>query len=188
MRHVGTQPIETPRLHLRRFTADDADAMFNGWASDPRVTRYLRFTPHQSPEESCTLLEGWEAEYVREDYYSWAVKRKEDGILIGSIGIIPGDEDERLHGLWEPGYCFAYDCWGQGYGTEALRAVVDYFMEATGAARMCCGHAKENPASGRVMEKAGFVYSFDGVYHRLDGSVVPAKYYLLERQQQTTEP
>ena len=37
--HLGTQPLQTPRLLLRRFTMDDAQAMFDLWCNDPEVTR-----------------------------------------------------------------------------------------------------------------------------------------------------
>ena len=41
MKHCGTQSIETERLVLRRFSIDDAEAMYINWASDPEVTKYL---------------------------------------------------------------------------------------------------------------------------------------------------
>ena len=41
MKHCGTQSIETERLVLRRFSIDDAEAMYRNWASDPEVTKYL---------------------------------------------------------------------------------------------------------------------------------------------------
>ena len=47
--HKGTQTIHTDRLILRKFTVDDAQAMFENWASDERVTRYLTWCPHESP-------------------------------------------------------------------------------------------------------------------------------------------
>ena len=47
MRHAGTQDIETPRLLLRRLLPEDAPQMYANWASDPEVTRYLRWEPHK---------------------------------------------------------------------------------------------------------------------------------------------
>ena len=52
MKHCGTQRIETERLLLRRFSIDDADAMFRNWASDPEVTRFLTWPAHSSVEVS----------------------------------------------------------------------------------------------------------------------------------------
>lgn len=48
MKHIGTKNIETERLILRRFTLDDADAMYRNWASDDEVTKYLTWPAHSS--------------------------------------------------------------------------------------------------------------------------------------------
>lgn len=182
MKHVGTQPVETERLVLRRFTLEDAQKMYENWANDPEVSRWMRWAPHKSPDETRALLEDWVAGYQRPDYYSWAVQRKMDGELVGSIGIFYGLEEQGAAQGWEPGYCFGRAFWGQGYATEALRAVVDYFETNTGVDEMVCCHAKGNPASGRVMQKVGFEYLEDTVYRKLDGTVVPARLYKKERQ------
>ena len=56
MRHAGTQDIETPQLLLRRLLPEDAPQMYANWASDPEVTRYLRWEPHTRPAETRELL------------------------------------------------------------------------------------------------------------------------------------
>lgn len=48
MKHIGTKNIETERLILRRFTLDDADAMYRNWVSDDEVTKYLTWPAHSS--------------------------------------------------------------------------------------------------------------------------------------------
>ena len=60
MKHCGTQPLETGRLLLRRLSIDDCEMMYNNWASDPEVTRYLRWAPHRSWAETAELLNEWE--------------------------------------------------------------------------------------------------------------------------------
>lgn len=57
--HQGTQTLHTPRLILDRFSPEDARAMYDGWASDPQVTRFLTWPPHTSPELTRQLLESW---------------------------------------------------------------------------------------------------------------------------------
>ena len=57
--HKGTQTIYTERLVLRRFTVDDAQAMYDNWANDERVSRFLSWSPHKSSEETKQLLDGW---------------------------------------------------------------------------------------------------------------------------------
>ncbi|MDL2325012.1 GNAT family N-acetyltransferase [Ruminococcaceae bacterium OttesenSCG-928-A16] len=181
MRHKGTQPIETERLILRRFTLEDAQEMFENWANDPEVTRYMRWQPHKRAEESAEVLATWVQSYQSDETYQWAIVRKSDGVLMGSIGMMLGTEEDCPAG-WEPGYCIGAAFWGHGYTTEALNAVVDYFLNTTGETTLWCCHATANPASGRVMEKAGFVYHHDGVYHKPSGEAIPAKYYCLQKR------
>ncbi len=181
MPHTGTQPLETQRLHLRRFCPEDAQPMFENWACDPEVTRFLRWQPHKSPAETAKMVAEWTAGYHNSECYHWAIQRKEDGVLLGAIGIFPNCEADEPEG-WAPAYCIGRGFWGQGYTSEALQAVMDYFMENTGIYTLYCSHAKENPASGRVMEHCGFRRYGQGKYHRFDGSAVPAYLYRYEKE------
>ena len=61
--HKGTQTIQTERLTLRRFKTQDAQPMFCNWANDERVTRFLTWASHGSPELTRELLEVWCADY-----------------------------------------------------------------------------------------------------------------------------
>lgn len=70
----GTQAIRTERLALRRFTPDDADAMFYTWANDAVVTRYVTWYPHESPQATRQLLELWCAAYADPNTYNWAME------------------------------------------------------------------------------------------------------------------
>lgn len=87
MRHAGTQEIETPRLLLRRLLPSDAPMMYANWASDPEVTRWLRWTPHKDVAETRELLSAWALLYPNEDYYQWAIVEKASGQVFGSISI-----------------------------------------------------------------------------------------------------
>ena len=71
--HKGTQTIYTERLVLRRFTVDDAQAMYDNWANDERVSRFLSWSPHKSSEETKQLLEGWCDAYKNDTTYNWAI-------------------------------------------------------------------------------------------------------------------
>lgn len=66
--------------------------------------------------------------------------------------------------------CHKYDCWGNGYATEAAKAMIKYAAEIFGARKFCSSHAVENPASGRVMEKCGLKFEKYGTYSKIDGS------------------
>lgn len=78
-----------------------------------------------------------------------------------------------------PGYCLGRAFWGQGYATEALQATTDYFFQTSGIQELWATHATANPASGRVMQKIGFVFTHTGCYHRLNGQEIPSLYYRL---------
>ncbi|MBQ5415093.1 MAG: GNAT family N-acetyltransferase, partial [Firmicutes bacterium] len=59
MDHKGTKTLNTDRLVLRQFTPDDAQAMFDNWAKDPEVTRFLTWQPHENAEITRSLLKQW---------------------------------------------------------------------------------------------------------------------------------
>ncbi len=187
MTHLGTVPLVTPRLVLRRFTLDDARPMYDTWASDPAVTRWLRWVPHRDWGVTAELLHEWCKAYARPDFYGWAVCLRDTGALIGSISVGTAEPDDAWQcpvpppPHWESGYAYGRAYWGHGYATEALCAVRDLWFEQIGGDLLVCCHAVGNPASGRVMQKAGFRYDHDAVYHRFDGSAVPCRVYRLMR-------
>jgi len=67
--HKGTYPLETSRLLLRRAVTEDAQPMFDNWASDPEVTKYLRWPTHSSPEISQMVLGSWIDDCQKDDFY-----------------------------------------------------------------------------------------------------------------------
>lgn len=71
MKHIGTKNIETERLILRRFTLDDADAMYRNWASDDEVTKYLIWSAHSSVDITKMVLADWVESYKNDDNYNW---------------------------------------------------------------------------------------------------------------------
>lgn len=155
MKHLGTQTIETPRLLLRRFTLEDAQAMYDNWASDPEVTQFLTWHAHESVEVSRMLLEAWTAGYEKEDYYQWAIVLKALGQPIGSIAVVSHDDRTCKAHI---GYCIGKRWWHQGYMSEALKAVMDYLFDCVGMLRLEARHDPRNPHSGAVMRKCGMQY------------------------------
>ncbi len=154
--HKGTQTIETPRLILRPFTMDDAEAMFRNWASDDEVTKYLTWPTHSSMEVSKMVLEDWTSHYSEPDFYNWAIVRKENGPEpIGNISAVHIKEKTRCATM---GYCMGRAHWGKGIMLEALSALIDFFFDEVGINRVEAEHEVNNPKSGRVMEKAGMRY------------------------------
>lgn len=152
MIRTGTQRIETDRLLLRRFVPADAEDMYNCWASDQEVTKYLTWPAHSSVEVSRMVLSDWVSRYEDGSFFNWAIEWKKSGRVIGNISVVRISEpiDEA-----EIGYCMGRAYWGQGIMPEALKAVMDYLFDAAGFNRIVAGHDVNNPKSGRVMEKAG---------------------------------
>ena len=114
MRHTGTPELETDRLLLRRLLPQDAPQMYENWAKDPAVTRFLRWEPHKSPAETRELLSAWAELYPNPDYYQWAMVEKATGQVFGSISVynaLLGEPQQKAKwpglelsgGIWEPG-------------------------------------------------------------------------------------
>ena len=159
MQHLGTKYLETDRLILRPFTLADAQAMFSNWASDPEVTKYMTWPTHASVEVSSMVLTDWVGHYDEENYYQWAIVLKSLGAPIGSIAAV--HLNDRV-GKVEIGYCIGRAWWHQGITTEALHALIAFFMDEVGMNRVEACHDPNNPHSGGVMRKCGM--RFEGTH------------------------
>ena len=155
MKHLGTKSMETPRLVLRPFVREDAQAMFDNWASDPAVTKFLSWPTYRSVEDAHSILNVWLESYGKPDFYQWAIVLKELNQPIGSIGVV--NSDDRVD-MVEIGYCIGRNWWGRGIMPEALSAVMVYLFDEVGMQRIEAGHDPDNPASGAVLRKCGLEY------------------------------
>lgn len=152
MNKVGTQIIETDRLILRRFILNDAEDMYNNWASDNEVTRFLTWPTHTNIDVTKFVLNDWIPRYEDGGYFNWAMEYKETGQVIGNISVVRLNENTEAADI---GYCMSKAYWGQGLMPEALKAVMDYLFDVVDLNRIAACHDLNNPKSGRVMEKAG---------------------------------
>ncbi|MCL2813954.1 MAG: GNAT family N-acetyltransferase [Oscillospiraceae bacterium] len=150
--HRGTREIETRRLLLRRFNMGDANEIFREWANYDNVVKYLTWQKHSTISETKTCLLDIIGGYSRPDTYVWGIEHKTEGFLIGSIS---AEIIERAKTA-ELGFCLGERFWNQGYATEALRAVSDYMFLDVNINRLEAYHSVRNPASGKVLQKAGF--------------------------------
>ena len=73
MKHLGTRNLSTPHLVLRRIRMSDAEAMFQNWAHDPEVTKFLTWQLHESVETTKKLLKKWVNDYKDPEVYLWAI-------------------------------------------------------------------------------------------------------------------
>ncbi len=148
--HLGTQPLQTPRLLLRHFTMDDAQNMFDLWCNDPEVTRFLSWGPHGTIDKTKRLLKSWKQRYEDTMFYNWCIEF--EGLPIGGIDLIMRSEKSLRAEL---GYCLSNRYKGRGLVTEAACAVLTFAFEDVGLHKICAKHDVENPASGRIMQKLG---------------------------------
>ena len=153
--HKGTQTIKTQRLILRKFKITDAENMFNNWANDPEVTKFLSWPYHKELSTTKKIINIYLEEYHNSEVYNWGIVPKEYGEVIGSITVVEmSNEKERC----EIGYCISKSYWNQGITTEALKAVINYLINEIGFKRIQAKHDSDNKASGKVMLKAGMEY------------------------------
>ena len=156
MKSIGTQILQTDRLILRRFVESDAEAMFQNWASSVENLTYVTWDPHPDVEVTRNSIRNWVASYANPNYYKWAICLKENpDYAIGDISLVSVDEEKSS---CEIGYILGMDYWGRGLMTEALKAVLSYCLDEIGFEEVDAYYVSLNPASGRVMEKAGMTF------------------------------
>ena len=156
MKAISTQILQTDRLILRRFVESDAEAMFQNWASSAENLIYVSWDPHPDVEVTRNSIRNWVASYTNPNYYKWAICLKENPEqVIGDISIVAMDE---IDSSCEVGYILGKNYWGRGMMTEAMTAVLDFCFTQAGFQKVRARYASLNPASGRVMEKAGMSY------------------------------
>lgn len=141
----------TRRLRLRALTMSDDRDMYR-YASDPLVSQHVLWEPHESLRQTRSTLRAALRQYRSGSPASFAIERRSDRRMIGTIGFMWINCEHRTG---EVGYSLARDCWNQGYATEALAAVLRFGFETLGLNRIEAMHEVDNPASGRVMEKCG---------------------------------
>jgi RimJ/RimL family protein N-acetyltransferase len=149
--------LETERLRLRRFTAEDADLLVE-LDSDPAVMRFITGgRPTSRAEIETELLPWWLAYYERYAGYGfWAAIERASGEFVGWFHLRPADDDRPREP--ELGYRLCASVWGKGYATEGSRALVERAFRDLGAERVNAETMAVNTASRRVMEKAGLRY------------------------------
>lgn len=146
--------METERIKLRPWRDSDAATLFK-YASDPDVGPRAGWPPHKSVEESLEIIRT----VFKDITNTWAIELKATGEAIGAMGYgpscecnLPAREGEPLIGYW-----VGKPYWNQGICTEALRLMLEHIRQTTDIKSLISGHFVDNPASGRVMEKCGFV-------------------------------
>jgi len=170
--------LETPRLILRPFDLNDLPA-FYAYARKPNIGPSAGWKPHESLDESLQILK----KLMTEDCV-WAITRKNDGKLLGSIGLHP-DRHRKNPAALSLGYVLDDVYWGQGLTVEAARRVIRYAFEELGLALVSVTHYPDNVRSKRVIEKCHFEYeaTIRQATVRYDGKVFDDVMYLITKEQ-----
>ncbi|MDR1542319.1 MAG: GNAT family N-acetyltransferase [Clostridiales bacterium] len=176
---ISKSVLETDRLILRAFREDDLCDLYE-YARVPGVGEMAGWPHHESIETSKLILRDF-----LEKNEVFALVLKENGKVLGSLG---------LHYSWannepkyaklkskEIGYALSRDYWGRGLVPEAVSAVIAMCFNEYGCDMLTCGHFSTNSQSRRVIEKSGFKFEKQSVYHseQLNKDFDDMKYVLL---------
>jgi RimJ/RimL family protein N-acetyltransferase len=142
--------LETERLLLRQPVAADI-SQFVPLLNDFEVAKNLARVPHPYHEDDgCAFMVRATRERGRGESFVFAILRKSDGAFVGMCGVHPALSDTL-------GYWIGRPYWGSGYATEAARRVVVFAFDELKAERLTAGWFHDNPASGNVLAKLGFI-------------------------------
>ncbi len=169
--------LSKEEIRLRPWLESDAPTLYK-YASDPEVGPRAGWPPHKSVEESLEIIRT----VFNDATCTWAIELKETGEAIGAMGYgpscqcnLPAREGEPLIGYW-----VARPYWNRGFCTEALRMMLDRIRKTTEIKSLISGHFIDNPASGCVMEKCGFIPTGETVIDPEQGRETPIRVLRLE--------
>jgi RimJ/RimL family protein N-acetyltransferase len=158
--HFTPTRLETERLVLRPPGPDDA-ARIADRINDYDIARMTGRAPYPFAvaDAEAFLRSGAEADPLCERAF---LIEDRAGDLAGGVGFHAPRTEWSESGCAlgpELGYWLGRDFWGRGLATEAVLAALDWAREGWGVRAVAAGHFADNPASGRVLEKAGFLYT-----------------------------
>lgn len=145
--------LEDDEILLRHINMDDCEAIYNNWASDPEVSKYVMWNTHESIETTKAIMNLWLEQYRRGNIYRYGIELKDCHELIGMIDVV-----NIKDGCPEIGYNLSRKYWNQGYMTRALKLLCDRLFE-DGFKTIIIEAVKDNIGSNRVIEKNGFEFT-----------------------------
>ena len=148
--------IRTKRLTLRAAKMSDAEDLYE-YSRDPAVAKHVLWDAHTSIHQTRAYIRYLIRQYKNGQPSSFVISITETGKVVGTIGFMWIQQENRSA---EVGYSLSRAYWNQGIMTEALTALLDFGFLKLNLNRIEAQHESDNPASGRVMAKAGM--SFEG--------------------------
>ena len=146
--------LETARLRLRQWRIADWDALHRAYG-DPEVMRWHGRPEGLSLAETAYSIGRMSAQWEERGYGMWAAEERDDGTLVGRIGLLYHPDspagDDRVEIAWS----LQQDRWGRGYATEGALASLEHGFERVGLERIVSIAVTANTRSIRVMERIG---------------------------------
>ena len=146
--------IRTERLTLRPVRMSDANDLYE-YSSDPEVARHVLWDAHASIHQTRAYIRYLLRQYRNAQPSTLVIALTSTGKVVGTIGFMWIQQENRSA---EVGYSLSRAYWGHGLMTEALKAMVEFGFAKLNLNRIEAQHESDNPASGRVMQKAGMRY------------------------------
>jgi ribosomal-protein-alanine N-acetyltransferase len=146
---MAPNPIQTARLTLRSYSSDDIPDLVRLAGAREVAATTLRIPHPYTEQDAKGFIETYAEKAVPETRF--AIALTSDGQLCGGIGLSVDEPHQHA----ELGYWLGVPYWGQGYATEAARAVIQYGFETLGLRRIYASYIPHNVASGRVLQKIG---------------------------------
>ncbi|MDN4491947.1 GNAT family N-acetyltransferase [Ureibacillus aquaedulcis] len=145
--------LETERLTLREINKSDASSIFK-YLSDPEVMKYYGLEPFESLQDALDEISWYQTIFNEQTGIRWGISLKGTDKIIGSCGFL---NTVSNHYRTDIGFELSKDFWGQGIGSEAIIAIIQYAFENTNIQRIQALVEPLNIASQKMVEKAGFL-------------------------------
>ena len=149
-----TPVLETDRLILRPIRKEDTNSIFDCWMKDEDVSRYMFWKASDDIKEAEGFVNFELGNIKNELWYRWIIELKSTNEIIGTCLIYYNDDEGEEH--WDVSYNLGAKYWDKGYVTEAMQRVMLFAKNELTIKECITTYAKENSASGKVLEKLGF--------------------------------
>ncbi len=148
-----TPKLETERLVLREIHTEDAKTIFNCWMRDESVSRYMCWQASDDFQETQKFVTYELANLENDKWNRWIVLLKSTSEIIGTCLLYFNEEESH----WDISYNLVKKYQGNGYATEAMRAVLKYAAQEMNVREIATSYALENRKSANVLRKLGFL-------------------------------
>lgn len=151
---IESNALTTDRLILRKIKIEDAESIFLNWTSDPEVTKYLTWLPHENIETTKLIVKKRLEEEDNPKTIRYVITTKESDEPIGMIDVV-----SYIDGAPEIGYSLSRKHRNKGYMTEACKAFIKYLFDI-GFTKIVIEADERNASSNRVIEKCAFKFTY----------------------------